>query len=1231
VSDPNAARAARLARLPLILQDRILVLDGAMGTMLQRAQLVEADYRGTHFADIPGELKGNHDLLCLTRPDVVRAVHAEYLAAGADIIETNSFSATAIGQADYGTADSAYAINVAAARVAREACDTAETAERPRYVAGSIGPTPRTASISPSVEDAGFRNVTFDELVESYTVAAHGLLDGGADLLLVETIIDTLNAKAALFAIDEVFAARGYRVPVMISGTITDRSGRLLSGQTAEAFWISVAHARPLSVGLNCALGPDLLRAHVQELARTAETHISAHPNAGLPNDLGGYDLAADTMAEEIGRWARDGLLNIVGGCCGTTPEHIRVIAEAVAGVAPRRPPSRPSVTRLSGLEPFTIGPTTNFVNVGERTNVTGSRRFAAMIKEGREDDALAVALQQVEAGAQLIDLNFDEGLLDSEAAMTRFLRLIAAEPAIARVPVMLDSSKWSVLEAGLKNLQGKGVVNSISLKEGEASFLEQATLAQRYGAAVVVMAFDEQGQAETVARKIDILERAFRLLVDRVGFAPEDVILDPNVFAVGTGIEAHAEYGTAFVEAVREVKQRCPGARTSGGISNVSFAFRGNDPVREAIHAVFLERAIAAGLDMGIVNAGQLPVLTDLDADLRTRVEDLLWNRREDATERLLEIADRAKTSAQAPGADLAWRELPVDERLAWALVHGLADHVEGDVEEARLLAARPLDVIEGPLMAGMSRVGDLFGSGQMFLPQVVKSARVMKRAVAHLIPYLEAERAGRGARSRGRILLATVKGDVHDIGKNIVGVVLQCNEWEVIDLGVMVHAATILETAQREQVDLVGLSGLITPSLDEMAFVASEFERAGLRLPLLIGGATTSRAHTALRIAPAYSAPVVHVLDASRAVPVASTLHDPERREAYAATIAAEYADVRREREGEREGELATLGAARAAALPIDLDVPVPVPTFTGTRTFEDWSLADLRTRIDWTPFFRTWELDGAYPTILDHALLGPSARELFADANRLLDEIERDHLLRPRGVVGFWPADADGDDITLYADVERTTPVDVLYTLRQQGKRHDRRPRLALADFVAPKRAGITDYVGAFAVTTGHGLEPLVAAAKAVHDDYRAIMLAALADRLAEAFAERMHEEVRTTLWGYAPAEAASMDDLLQERYQGIRPAPGYPACPDHTEKGTLARLLDLEATTGITLTESFAMLPGASVSGWYFWRPEARYFGVGRIGRDQVADYATRKGWDIATAEQWLSPVLGYRRS
>ncbi|MES2123572.1 MAG: methionine synthase [Gemmatimonadota bacterium] len=1230
MTDPDVARTARLARLPRLLTERILLLDGAMGTMLQREQLVEADYRGEQFRDWPRDLRGNHDLLCLTRPEVVLGIHAAYLEAGADIVETNSFNSTTISQSEYGTEGFARALNVAAARVARDAADAAETAERPRYVAGVLGPTSRTASLSPSVEDPGFRNVTFDQLADAYAEAAAGLLEGGADLILVETIFDTLNAKAALFGVERTFDAVGYRVPILISGTITDRSGRTLSGQTADAFWISVAHARPLTIGLNCALGPDLLHGHVQDISRAANTFVSVHPNAGLPNDLGGYDLDAESMAASIGAWAREGIVNIVGGCCGTTPDHIRAMAAAVAGVAPRKIPVLPSRTRLSGLEPFVIGPDTNFVNVGERTNVTGSRRFAKLIADGSYEKGLEVAQQQVEAGAQILDINFDDALLDGEAAMGTFLRLIASEPAIARVPVMLDSSKWSVLEAGLKNLQGKGVVNSLSLKEGEAAFLKQARLVRRYGAAVVVMAFDEQGQAETVEQKAAVLEKAFHLLVNEVGFAPEDVILDPNVFAVGTGIEAHAEYGNAFVEAVAEVKRRCPGARTSGGISNVSFSFRGNDGVREAIHAVFLERAIAAGLDIGIVNAGQLPVIDELDPELRERVADVLWNRRADATERLLEIADRAKAGGAAPGADLAWRERPVTERLSHALVHGFADFIEPDVEEARLEATSPLDVIEGPLMAGMNRVGDLFAAGKMFLPQVVKSARVMKRAVAWLIPFLEAERAGQAPRSKGRILLATVKGDVHDIGKNIVGVVLQCNEWEVIDLGVMVPVAKILETAQREKVDLVGLSGLITPSLDEMAFVAAEFERAGLNIPLLIGGATTSRLHTALRIAPAYSGPVVHVLDASRAVPVASSLRDADKRDAFAAGIAAEYEKLRIEREGEHEGSMIPLEQARANPARIDLTLPAPRPAFLGVRAFDNWPLSDLRQRIDWTPFFRTWELTGSYPTILDHPEQGAVASDLFREANAALDELERSGALTARGVVGFWPADATSDDITLYADEHRTTPVSVLHTLRQQAVRNDNRPSLALADFVAPRAADVPDYVGAFAVTAGHGLESLVAAAKESHDDYRAILLSALADRLAEAFAERLHEVVRRTHWGYAPGEALENADLIREKYQGIRPAPGYPAAPDHTEKATLAALLDLERNTGITLTESFAMWPGAAVSGLYFWRPEARYFGVGRIDRDQVADYARRKGWDIATAERWLGPVLGYRR-
>ena len=1213
-----------------MLTERILVLDGAMGTMLQREGLTEADYRGARFAASTRDLKGNHDLLCLTRPEVVGSVHRAYLAAGADIIETNSFNSTRLSQAEYDTGDAVYDLNVAAARVARAVADEFETIERPRWVAGILGPTSRTASISPSVDDPSLRNVTFAELATAYAEAARGLVAGGADLLMVETVFDTLNAKAALFAIEGVFDELGHRVPVMISGTITDRSGRTLSGQTAEAFWISVAHARPLSIGLNCALGPDLLHQHVQDLSRLANTFVSAHPNAGLPNAMGGYDLDPATMATDLGAWAREGLLNIVGGCCGTTPDHIKAIAAAVRDVPPRRPAEPPARTRLAGLEPFVIGPHTNFVNIGERTNVTGSRRFAALIRDGRYEAAVEVARQQVNAGAQVIDINFDEALLDGDAAMTKFLRLIGSEPEIAKVPVMLDSSRWSVLEAGLQCLQGKGIVNSLSLKEGETRFLEQAKLVKRYGAATVVMAFDEQGQADTVERRVAILQRAFRLLVDQVGFAPEDVILDPNVFAVGTGIEAHAEYGNAYVEAIRATKVACPGALTSGGISNVSFSFRGNDAVREAIHAVFLERAIAAGLDMGIVNAGQLPVVDDLDPALRERVADLLWNRRPDATERLLEIADRAKGSAHAATPDLSWRETSADARLSHALVHGIADFVEIDVEEARLLAFKPLEVIEGPLMAGMSRVGDLFAAGKMFLPQVVKSARVMKRAVAYLVPFLEAERATAAPRARGKILMATVKGDVHDIGKNIVGVVLQCNEWDVIDLGVMVPCATIVETARREKVDLVGLSGLITPSLDEMAFVASEFEREGLDIPLLVGGATTSKAHTALRIAPAYSGPVVHVLDASRAVPVASALRDPARRGAFAADVAADFARIRAEREGEHEGPLTPIADARDAALHLDLAIPVPAPTFLGTRTFDNWPLADLRTRIDWTPFFQAWELKGAYPAILDDPTHGHAARELFTDAGHLLDELEKSGALTACGVVGFWPADSGSDDITLYHDAERATPLATIHTLRQQAVRKDNRALLALADFVAPRATRIIDYVGAFAVTTGHGLDALVAAAKERHDDYRAILLSALADRLAEAFAERLHEEVRRTMWGYAPGEKLDQAGLLHEHYQGIRPAPGYPACPDHTEKRTLATLLDLKASTGITLTESCAMWPGASVSGWYFWRPEARYFGVGRIGRDQVEDYARRKGWDITTAERWLSPVLGYRR-
>ncbi len=1229
MSDPNAARRHRLALLPELLVRRILLLDGAMGTMLQRANLTDADYRGERLADHPSDLRGNHDLLALTRPDVLTDIHGQYLAAGADIIETSTFTATAIGQVEYGTEAVVAEINRTAARIARAVADQYEQPGAPRYVAGVLGPTARTASLSPSVEDPGFRNVTFVQLVESYTEAAGALLDGGADLLLVETVFDTLNAKAALFAISGLFETQGWRVPVMISGTITDRSGRTLSGQTADAFWTSVAHARPLSIGLNCALGPDLLHQHVQDLARGADTFVSAHPNAGLPNAMGGYDLDAATMAREIGAWAREGIVNIVGGCCGTTPEHIAVMREAIHGVAPRRIPALPTRTRLAGLERFEIGPDTNFVNVGERTNVTGSRRFSTLIQERDYETAVGVARQQVEAGAQLLDVNFDDALLDGPAAMTTFLNLIGSDPDIARVPVVIDSSRFEILEAGLRVLQGKSVVNSLSLKEGEEVFLAQARLVRRYGAAVVVMAFDEAGQAETPERKVAILSRAFSLLTEEAGFAPSDVILDPNVFAVGTGIEEHAAYGTAFVEAVRAAKLACPGALTSGGISNVSFSFRGHDGIREAMHAVFLERAIAAGLDMGIVNAGAMPLVDDLDPELRDAVGDVLWNRHADATERLLALADRARGTIAA-GADLTWRELPVAERLAHALVHGIADYAEADAEAARLELPSPLDVIEGPLMVGMNEVGDRFAAGKMFLPQVVKSARVMKRAVAHLLPFLEAARQENAAQARGTILLATVKGDVHDIGKNIVGVVLQCNEWKVIDLGVMVPMAKILETAVREQVDIIGLSGLITPSLDEMSFVAAELERAQCTLPLLIGGATTSKAHTALRIEPNYSGPVIHVLDASRAVPIAAALRDPARREALHAETAAAYAEIRREREGEHEAALISLEDARANPATIDLSVTAPAPSFLGLREFREWPVADLRERIDWTPFFRTWEMKGTYPAILDDVAQGEVARDLFRDANMLLDELAAHPDFTPRGVIGFWPADSAVDDITLYHDPARREPIATIPTIRQQSRRHAERPALALADFVAPRVSGVPDWVGAFAVTAGHGLAPLVAAAKAAHDDYRAIMLQSMADRLAEAFAERLHERVRTDYWGYTVEDGLSNDDLVRERYQGIRPAPGYPACPDHTVKRTLFDLLEAESRAGITLTEHFAMLPGASVSGWYFWRPEARYFGVGRIDRDQVADYAARRGWDITTAERWLGANLGYTR-
>jgi 5-methyltetrahydrofolate--homocysteine methyltransferase len=1125
---------------------------------------------------------------------------------------------------------------VTGARLARDVADEFERAdpERPRYVAGVLGPTNRSASISPDVNDPGFRNVTFEELVEAYSEAANGLLDGGADLLLVETIFDTLNAKAALFAIDTVFAERGERVPIMISGTITDQSGRTLTGQTAEAFWYSMMHARPLSIGFNCALGAKDLRRHIQDVSRLAPGYVSAHPNAGLPNEFGGYDESPEAMAAVLREFADAGLVNIVGGCCGTTPEHIRAIAAALADVPPRPRPEIEPRLRLSGLEPLVVGPDSNFINVGERTNVTGSRQFAKLILAGAYDQALVVARQQVENGAQLLDVNMDEGMLDAEAAMTTFLRLLSAEPDIARVPVVVDSSKWSVIEAGLKNLQGKAVVNSISLKEGEAEFVRQATLVHRYGAAVIVMAFDEQGQADTVERKVAICARAYHILVDQVGFAPEDVIFDPNIFAIATGIEEHNGYAVAYIEAVSRIKAQLPHVKISGGVSNVSFSFRGNEGVRQAIHAVFLYHAIRAGMDMGIVNAGAMPIYDDIEAGLRERVEDVILARRPDATERLLEVAEAVKGKAKTQGEDLAWREWPVTKRISHALVHGIDTYVVDDTEEARQQVARPLEVIDGPLMAGMNIVGDLFGAGKMFLPQVVKSARVMKKAVAHLIPYIEAEKLrrlddlGEAPKAAGRVLLATVKGDVHDIGKNIVGVVLQCNNYEVIDLGVMVPATTIIERAKLEGVDIIGLSGLITPSLEEMSFVAREMERQGFTVPLLIGGATTSKVHTAVKIEPFYSGPVVHVLDASRAVGVAGNLLSDTLRDNYVAQVREEYEHVRIARAGRRDAErLLPLEVARRNPVPIDWAAYVPpAPSFTGVRVFDDYPLAELVERIDWTPFFQTWELAGHYPQILDDPKVGEAARSLYADARAMLTRLVEEKRLTARAVVGFWPANAVGDDVELYADADRTQPLETVHFLRQQLAKGDARPNFCLADFVAPRTTGLRDYLGGFTVTAGVGLDAIVAEHQAAHDDYSAILAKALADRLAEAFAERMHELVRKELWGYAPDESLDNLALIREQYQGIRPAPGYPACPDHTEKGPLFELLGTTDRIGVQLTESFAMTPTAAVSGYYFSHPQSQYFGTGKIGRDQVVDYAARKAIPVEEAERWLSPVI-----
>ncbi|SNT07949.1 methionine synthase [Tropicimonas sediminicola] len=1240
-------RSAVFDRLLEAARDRILILDGAMGTQIQRLGLSEGDFQGCgggscschlpHASDRPQQ--GNNDLLNLTRPDVIEEIHYQYAMAGADIVETNTFSSTTIAQADYAMEGAVRDLNVAGARLARQAMDRAEATDgRPRFVAGALGPTNRTASISPDVNNPGYRAVTFDQLRVAYAEQADALIEGGADILLIETIFDTLNAKAAIMACEEVFAARGLRLPVMISGTITDLSGRTLSGQTPTAFWHSVRHASPVTVGLNCALGASAMRPHLAELSAVADTMICAYPNAGLPNEMGEYDETPEQMAAQVAGFAKDGLVNVVGGCCGSTYDHIRAIAAAVKDCAPRAIPDQPPLMRLSGLEPFTLTSDIPFVNVGERTNVTGSARFRKLIKTGDYATALDVARDQVDNGAQVIDVNMDEGLIDSQAAMVEFLNLIAAEPDIARVPVMIDSSKWEVIEAGLKCVQGKAIVNSISMKEGEESFLHQARLCRAYGAAVIVMAFDEQGQADTADRKVEICTRAYRLLTEQVGFPPEDIIFDPNVFAVATGIEDHDNYGVDFIEATRRITEACPHVHISGGVSNLSFSFRGNEPVREAMHAVFLYHAIQAGMDMGIVNAGQLAVYDQIEPELREACEDVVLNRTPkaggNATENLLEIAERFRGQGGAKGRekDLTWREWPVEKRLEHALVNGITEYIEADTEEARQAAERPLHVIEGPLMDGMNVVGDLFGAGKMFLPQVVKSARVMKQAVAVLLPYMEEEKRlnGGGRESAGKVLMATVKGDVHDIGKNIVGVVLACNNYEIIDLGVMVPAEKILATARAENVDVIGLSGLITPSLDEMVHVASEMQRQGLDLPLLIGGATTSRVHTAVKIDPRYTlGQAIHVTDASRAVGVVSALLSAEQKPAYVSKIAAEYADVaEKHARAEQAKRRLPLEAARANALTLDHRAhAATVPTFLGTRVLEDWDLAELARYIDWTPFFRTWELKGVYPKLLEDPEQGEAARQLFDDAQEMLGRIIAEKWFTPRAVVGFWPANAVGDDIRLFTDEERTETRATLHTLRQQTAKRDGRPNVALADFVAPEGTG-PDYVGGFVVTAGAEEIDIARRFEAAHDDYSAILVKALADRFAEAMAERLHQMVRTDLWGYAPEEACTADDLIAERYNGIRPAPGYPAQPDHTEKTTLFELLDATAATGVELTESLAMWPGASVSGLYIGHPESYYFGVGKVERDQVEDYAARKGMTLTEAERWLAPVLNY---
>ncbi len=1219
-----------------IIKDRILVLDGAMGTMIQQYELEEADYRGEQFKDWHLDIKGNNDILSITQPHIIEAIHKAYLEAGADIVETNTFSGTVIAQADYEMEEQAYAINFESAKIAKKACEeyTAMNPDKPRFVAGAIGPTNRTLSISPDVNNPGFRAATFDELVAAYKTQTEGLMDGGSDIILIETIFDTLNAKAAIFAVETVFEERGIKLPIMISGTITDASGRTLSGQTVEAFWISIMHAKPFCVGLNCALGAQEMRPHLEALSKIADTNVHAYPNAGLPNEFGEYDQDGEEMKTYIQDFVNAGFVNLIGGCCGTTPDHIKPMADAVKNLKVRPIPEPSGMSMLSGLEPLIIRPDANFINVGERTNVTGSRKFARLIKTGAYDEALSVALHQVEGGAQVIDVNMDEGLLDSEQAMKDFLNLVMAEPDIAKLPIMIDSSKFHVIEAGLKCVQGKCIVNSISMKEGVEQFKRHATLVKRYGAAAVVMAFDEDGQADTTERKVEICKRAYDILVNEVDFNPNDIIFDPNIFAVATGIEEHNEYAINFIDATRQIKELCPGAKVSGGVSNISFSFRGNNVVREAMHSSFLFHAIKAGMDMGIVNAGLIEVYADIPEDLLERVEDVLFNKREDATDRLTEYAEKVKgDGGKSIVKDLAWRESTVEQRLSHSLVRGITEFIEADTEEARQKYPQPIEVIEGPLMDGMNVVGDLFGAGKMFLPQVVKSARVMKKAVAYLTPFIEELKKAGAKSTKGKVLMATVKGDVHDIGKNIVGVVLGCNNYEIIDMGVMVPTQKILDTAIKEEVDIIGLSGLITPSLDEMVHVAKEMERRNFKIPLLIGGATTSKTHTAVKVEPQYKGPVVHVLDASRAVGVCSNLlsEDKDTSSNFILDLKSEYQRVREMRSNRKSSKkYLTLKKARENKLQLDWANYTPVmPSFTGTKVFEDYSLAELATYIDWTPFFSSWQLAGKFPAILEDEIVGKEATKLYEDAQVMLKKIIDEKWLTAKAVIGIYPANTVNDDsIELYESNKRDRVKTTLHHLRQQVKKAPGQPNLALTDFLAPKDSGVQDFIGSFAVATGFGIEDHVKRFEADQDDYNAILLKALADRFAEAFAECMHLRMRKEFWGYAADENLDNNDLIKEEYKGIRPAPGYPACPEHTEKRTLWELMNVEETTGIKLTESCAMYPAAAVSGWYFGNPKSKYMRVGQVSKDQVEDYAERKGFSVEEAEKWMAPLLNY---